>query len=437
MGRHVLMQVGAQQLSLGSGSTGSRSVGEVHSAEAEKTVQGVVATIQAGFNGVGRRAYTGPIKKAVDAVWGPPKNGKYPKYRIILKKPKLSPVEKADALTKFKAAGVFTPTLDDENACREDVGLPPIDEKVREAEKAKAAALLPVNPSPFGGKPSDETEDPSAKASLRASAKQFIPRRPLRASERALDLQGISELFDTARERFADGARPLVTEMLVRAMPEVKLAMADGDPSEVATVVLDSARLDAFVGKYLDGLRAEGYRHVEGERRRGAFTAAAEEDDKDAPQTSEPDAHQEARDELVPMRKRLVRSMTNRLLTDVEREADHVIRTGGDPEEVIANTLERQVTGGGFKGDAGSVVARAFAIGRDEFAAEYADEVDGCELSAILDQATCVECERLDGTEFEFGSDEDLELTPPLSSRCYGGDSCRCIKIIKFKRGSA
>lgn len=429
LGRHVLMQVGAQQLALGTGSTGSRSVGEVHSTEAEKTVQGVIATIEAGFNGVGRRPYTGICRKLVDANWGRPKSGKYPRLAIILKKPKLSPVEKADAITKFKAAGVFTPTLADENACREDVGLPPIDEETREAEKAKARALLPAQPPPFA--------EP-AQAALLASAKPFVPRRPLRASERALDLQAISELFDSAREKFADGARPLVAEMLMRSLPDVKLAMADGDPSEVANVVLDTERLEAFVGKFLDGLRAEGYRHVDGEKQRGVVTAAAEEEDDKEPQTSaDPDAHEEAAAALVPLRKRLVRGMANRLLLDVEREADNVIRTGGAPEEVVARTLERQVTGGGFKGDAGLVVTRAFAVGRDEFGAEHADQVEACELSAILDKDTCGPCERLDGTEFDFGSDEDLELTPPLSSICDGGDACRCLKIFRFRRGAA
>lgn len=438
LGRHVLMQLGAQQLALGSGSTGSRSVGEVHSAEAEKVVQGVVATIEAGLNGVGRRPYTGITRKLVDANWGRPNGGLYPKVKIVLKKPKLSPVEKADAITKFKAAGVFTATLEDENACREDVGLSPIDEKVREAEKEKARAMLPANPSPFGGKPANEEAPPFAKASLQASAKLFVPRRPLRASERALDLQGISELFDGAREKFADLVRPLVAEMLMRSLPDVRLAMADGDPSEVASIILDSARLDAAVGKYLDGLRAEGYRHVAGEVRRASYTAAEEEQDDKEPQTSaEPDAHEDALEQLVPIRKRLVRQMTNRLLSDVEREADNVIRRGGEPEEVVAATLERQVTGGAFKGDAGSVVARAFSLGRSEFMQEFGDQIESVELSSILDQATCVECERLDGTEMEFGSDEHLELTPPLSSRCYGGDNCRCLGIVHMRRGSA
>lgn len=438
LGLHSLMLMGAQQLALGVNGTGSRSVGEVHSTEAQAVRQGVVATIQANLNGVGNRAYTGPVRKLYDAAYGPPKSGNYPKLKITLAKPQLSPSQKAEAISKLKSAGLITVTHADENTVREWVELAPIDESEREAEKAKALETArAMTPPPGDG---NDKPKPFQKAALRASATPFVPRRPLRASERVLDLQGIAELFDTAREKFADGARPLIAELLMRALPAVRSAMADrviaGD--EISRIKLDTTRLEAFVDKYLDGLRAEGYRHVQGEVRRAGFTAAAEEeDDKDRPQTSEPDAHDDAVQALVPLRKRLVRGVAQKLLLDVEREADNVLRTGGESEEVIARALERQVGGGSLRQEAGLVVTKAFSVGREEFMQEYADEIDYVELSSILDQATCVECERLDGTEMEFGSAEHLELTPPLSSRCYGGDNCRCLGIVHLKRGSA
>lgn len=294
-------------------------------------------------------------------------------------------------------------------------------------------------PAPFG-KPTapDEEVTPVVKAS-----DAFVPRRPLRLAETFVDLQAIDELFNASREKFERGARPLVIEMLARAQGDIRAAMADGDPSEVSRIELNSARLEKFVAAYIDDLRAEGFNHVAGELRRFEFRqfskgfairAAAEEDDKERGEDIEPPP---TLPEARSMGQLLVRRMKSRLLLDTEREAIHVIQTGGDPDDVVTAVIERQVTGGGFKTDAGIVTTRAFTMGRDEFAQTHGDDIEACELSAILDQATCVECERLDGTEFEFGSAEDAELTPPLSSKCDGGDSCRCLKVFHFKRGTA
>lgn len=289
----------------------------------------------------------------------------------------------------------------------------------------------PAPPAPFGKPP---PEPPAPDAPVVKATAAFQPRRPLRLAETHLDLPAIDELFNASREKFERGARPLVIEMLARAQADIRAAMADGNPSEVAGIELDSKRLQKFVLGYVNDLRAAGFDHVAGELRRfsgPAGTKFAEEDDREteAPPPSPPEARQ--------MADHLVRRMKSRLLLDTEREAIHVINTDGDPDDVVTAVIERQVTGGGFKGDAGIVTTRAFSMGRDEFASTHGDDIESCELSAILDQATCTECERLDGTEFAFGSDEDAELTPPLSSKCSGGDACRCLKVFHFKRGDA
>lgn len=434
LGLHILMLLGAQQLHLGTGSTGSRSVGEVHSIEADSVRHGVIANIEAGLNGVGRRKYQGPVKKMIDVNFGPPKQGrKYPKVRIILKKPKLTPVEMGDALSKGKAAGVFTPTLADENAFREQTGLSPIDEKERAAEKEKAAKLAPQFGPP--GPPSNENTPPFAKASLRASAEPFMPRRPLRASEKVLDLQGMAKLFDASRADFERRMRPLVAELLMRALPDVKAAMADGDASDVGDVALDLSKLEAEVKSFLEKLRAEGYRNVKGEKARGRpAMASAEEDDQ---YTESSPSAVEAQSQLTQQRKHLVKRIRNRLSSDLEKEAIDVERTGGDPEEVVARTLQRQVDTGAFRADAGIVTTKAFNVGRDEFAQESGDQVTSVELSAVMDLATCGPCELLDGQEFDFNSAEHEQHVPPLSSECDGGDNCRCILIYNFDRSAA
>ncbi len=442
LGLLILEQVGAQQLYLGTSGTGSRSVGEVHQAQSGMFVGSLIRSVEDLFNGVGKRRYTGIVRDLIDWNWGPPKDGKYPKLALEPQKAGLKPQELADTLQKGKAAGLFTVTTKDENWFREKVGAAPIDEAVREAEKEKARAMLP--PSPFGqpgsgGQPPVQPPEPGSKASLKGSVVEaFVPRRPLRASEKHVDWSGIVRTFDTSRDKFANMVRPLVAEMLMKALPDVKAAMADGDPSEVSTLKLDTKRLEAAVGKYLEQLRADGYRQVQGERQRAGAgplrAAAGEEDDK---YTTEPDtsAHDDAQAVLLPMRKHLVRKMSQRLVSDLEKEAIDVIRTGGEPEEVVTRTLEYQATTGAFKNDASLVTTKAFNLGRGEFAQEYGSEIESCELSALAD--ACPECDRLDGTTFEFGSAEDEELTPPLSSICDGGDRCRCVKVFNFKRPGA
>lgn len=437
LGLLILEQVGAQQLFLGTGGTGSRAVGEVHQAQSAMFVRSAIRSIEDLFNGVGKRSYTGLIRDLINFNWGPPADGKYPKLGLEPQRPDLKPADLADALVKAKTAGIFTPTVDDENAFRERVGLMPIDEKVRDAEKEKAEALLPPSPPPFGGPPAKE-DAPFAKASLRGSAAPFVPNRPLRESEKVLNLTAMAATFDKAPEDFADGVRPLVAEMLMRALPQVKAAMADGDATDVGEIKLDTKRLDAFVGIYLESLRANGYRQVHAEKKHAlpvpvSMRGAAEEDDKF---TEDNTASDDAQSTLVATRKHLVRRMSQRLTSDLEKEAIDVERTGGDPEEVVTRTLERQASTGSFKQDAAIVTTKAFNVGRQEFAEEHGTEIESAELSAVLDAATCGPCDSLDGEEFEFGSDEEIAHTPPLSAICDGGDRCRCIKIFNFKKST-
>lgn len=516
LGLLILRQLGAQQLVLGTNETGSRSVGEVHSAANEVVVRGVLANLLGTLNGVPGRAYTGLAQRCIDPNWGPQTS--YPRIGITLPRSKLKPLEKAQALKVAKEAGVFTPTLCDENAFREEMGLGPIAEADREstartepeaddgepgpvepggapkklvegvkpqdtafneAQMASGLAIvqsvsagqLPVDAGlgmleaflrmsspearrimgsvatgwrPARAEPATTEEfDSTRRASAAGAPASFTPWRPLRESERHLNLGAMVATLDRAPLDFADGARPLVAELLMRALPEVKAAMADGDPSEVAGLRLDTARLDAFVAKFLEQLRAEGYAQVKSEARRGlnaalalgTLRAAGEEDpNADLKDAATPPARAAAEKVLAGARKQLVRRMQQRILSDLELAAVDVIRTGDEPEEAVTRTLERQVSSGAYRADAGLVTTKAFNVGRQEFAEEHGADVAGVELSEAMDENTCAPCERLDGMELEFGSDEEREFTPPHSSVCLGGDRCRGIKLFKFKR---
>jgi len=541
LGLLILQSVGAQQVVLGTGSTGSRSVGEVHSAQARAFLGGIFAMAEGVLNGVANRPYTGWTRKQIDANWGA--QLAYPTLKLSPRRPEMDPEQLFTALQKATQTGVIKIRASDENVARERLGMAPVDEHEDEesetpeheaaegetpekdpmsaagaptgpgvpavagavtdvkaqdtalngAQSAEARALLescaqknlpfettelllvitlritpeqasklveplkkfpspkpPPPPAPFGGgspgeppsKP-DDVQTPAQKNESEPTTKAtaaFTPRRPLRASEQALDLEAIANLFDTRREVFADGVKPLVAEALTKALPDVKAAMVDGDATDVAEKVkLDMTRIDAFVGEYLNELRAEGYRHVSRESLHRTPLRAAEEEQDDRRPTPEmsDEAHAETEAALAPIRKHLVRRMGQRLSSDLEKEAIDVLRTGGEPADVITQALERQVNSGAFKQDAGLVTAKAFSLGREEFAAEYGDRISTVELSAVLDSGTCSPCNQLDGSVFDFGSDEDERYTPPLTRDCDGGDNCRCLKIFNFSRGEA
>lgn len=455
LGTVILQQVSAQQLALGMSDTGSRSVGETHDARAMSFVQGVVAILEGALNGIGSRPYTGLVRRLVDANWGPQE--KYPKLTLTLKRPQLAPGERVNAMKSAVDGGIITLTADDENVVREELGLAPIDAAERDALKEAKRALAPpafglppVKKEAPEGDEAGEVEDdekeaaeglppPKAKASARRGP--WVPSRPLRATEKRLALESIDGFFATQRDAFEALVRPAVVEALVRAQPSLTKAMADGNPDEVATMPLDFARLEAAVAEFLATARKAGQREVVAEVRRGKgekvaeerraeeapSLKAAEEEEDDQRAKDRQEAEEDADDVLEAQKKALVRRMANRLRSELESEAIDVLRTGGDASEVVTRTVSRQLETGAFKADAGSVLTRAFNVGRDE-AARVMGGVSQVEYSAVLDGRQCIPCNGMDGKRAPFGSSEHDAMLPP-NRDCAGGGNCRCLVV--------
>lgn len=445
LGLLILRQVQGQQIALGTGSTGSRSVGEVHTMVADAFAQGVIASLEGVLNGVGRRPYTGLARSIVEANWGP--QPAYPKVSITLKKAKLQPVERSTAIKTYVDAGVITVTDDVENVAREDVGLAPIDPAVRELEKKKKAAMAPPVFAMPGAKPVPPKDEKAHAAEEKTGPTKFgrtgpfVARRPLRTSEQHLDLNRMASFLDAAREDFELGVRPMVVEMLAKALPDIRAAMADGTPDELADLELDTKRLEVFIGDFLVRCKDEGYRQVSAERSRGVAPgttnpvhfAAGDGKPDDAASVAEAQEHTET--VLDAQRKQLTRRMADRLKAELENEAIDVVRTRGEAGEVINRTMQSQLETNAFRNDAGAVLTKAWNMGREEFARERAEQVEEVELSAILDEGTCGFCEDADGQTFEFGSAQHDAMTPPLRL-CDGRSRCRCLLIYRFKRAS-
>lgn len=436
IGTIILQQVMAQHLQLGVvGHTGSRSVGDTQSSISDAFTLGVLANIEGAINGVGGRSYTGLVKKLVDWNWGA--QPAYPRVRLTLKKAKVEIDKYATAVVGLKQAGAITCWgVDDENDTREHMGLAPVDDETFNAEKAKrdaAAQQLPPAPGdPQTAKAKTERLPNSGAggASQLAAAEGFTPRRQLRASERFVALGDIAGFFDSAKERFARGAKPLVAKVLMMALPDVRAAMKSGDPSQVASVKLDMSELAAFVSSFVDQARGEGYRQVANEARRQGLKDIA----FSALMGKRPDktVSEDIDDVAESMKHLLVRRMERRLLGQLEDAAIDVQRTGGDPSEAIAEVLSDETDSDNMRGDAGLVTTRAFNLGREEFADQYGDAVESVELSSVLDDGTCTFCESMDGTEFDFQSEGHDSNTPPLRN-CEGGSRCRCLLLYNFR----
>lgn len=429
LGIAILEQVQAQQLGLGTGETGSRAVGQVHDSSARAYIQSVTAVLEGVLNGVGSRSYTGLVRRLVDANWGP--QATYPRVTLTMKQAQLSPKELLEAVASGVASKALTITAKDEDALREKLGLSPLDDGERETELERRRALappLPVAPPPFAAK---------HKASAPRVNKPWSPWRPLRASEKPLDLTGMDAFLASRPDVFEREIRPAVVEMLAKAAPGISAAMVDGNPDEVASLPFDTARLSALIQVFLEDVRAEGKRTVKRELREDSAEAVLQERrEEHLSQTTraaaEPEdiaeAEKDAAELLAQQNKALVRRMTNRLRSEIEREAIDVIRTGGDAGEVIANTITNQLESGAFRSDSLFVTTKAFNTGRDE-AARILGGVTEVEYSAILDSSTCSPCMAMDGQTADFGTPEHDAMVPP-NRDCDGGDRCRCVLVF-------
>lgn len=419
----------AQQLALGTNGEGSRAVGGTHADSQKAFITGVGSNLEAHLNGVGSRKYTGIVRDIVDANFGP--QARYPKVKLVLKRPEVAISVKATAAKTLSEAGLLTPTIDDENALREELGLAPIDAEVRDAEiarKTEAARMAAQAMKPV------EDEEQEEKLS---SAAAFMPRRKLRPEEETLSLAEMDRYLTDAREDFRRAATPLLIDMVRAQLPAIREAMKDGDPSEVATLKFDTKRLTAQVRHFIEATAAEGYRQAKNEKRRatGVRLAAEEEEEDDKRPGEEVEAEPEREPVIRAQTSLVVDRMVARVRALVQEEALEVVARGEDAGNVAENVAAELSESKATRTDAGLVLTRAFTMGRQEFFEENAEAIEAMVYSAILDDpSTCGPCLRADGEEVEYGSAEYDRLLPP-NRECEGGSNCRCIFAAKYRGG--
>lgn len=434
LGEVILRQVGAQQLVLGVNGTGSRAVGEVHDVNADQFAAGLFASMESCLNGMGRRPYTGLAKKLIDANWGP--QPAYPRIAIKPRKAKLPVKERAEAMKIAKESGFLVPTIEDENTLRDELGLKPRDPTNQPV--ATPAPQMPIkNPEDTADESEEETDPdqtpplPPQKVEANVSRYRpdgpFQPRRPLRASEKKLDLQGMVDFLDSQKDLWEVQLKPLIVEMLAKAMPGVKEAMKDGDPSEVSTIALDSQRLLEAIQKLLDSAHEKGREHVRLELSKMGRAPSDDSEEDTGPPKIEAAARKPGQ-LTMNMAKLLTRQIETRLKQELEREAVDTVRRKGNPDDIVAKVMKRQLDSGAIRNDA-AAANKAWNMGRDEelqVAARMGVEL--VEYSAVMDSGTCDVCEGYDGKQMVVGSAE-YNMSKPPNAWCLGRDNCRCVMI--------
>jgi len=125
-------------------------------------------------------------------------------------------------------------------------------------------------------------------------------------------------------------------------------------------------------------------------------------------------------------------SMASSLKTFVTFEAIRQIRKGVLEKEALRNGLEG-LSDKELKRTASHSISEAFNYGRSEQASRQKEEIGRVQYSAIMDTATCENCEPLDGEVWDY-DDPDTDKYAGGNPDCLGGGQCRCVLVFISKQ---
>lgn len=247
--------------------------------------------------------------------------------------------------------------------------------------------------------------------------------RALRDAEKVLDIDGILDIYDQARDLLGEtleawrrkAARAVVQRLPVPPPPRRALL--------VLLALREAGRRQAAGELHRLGLPLRGVRGMVGE---GLFGEPGADEAlmqlmilQDAPGIAPP-----------PELERYWVRLTARL-NDVEFEFRRGLPTGG--VDAIAGSTNAQIQERllnevpGLADAVTNLISGPFQVGVDDVFSVHADLFGGFEYSAILDAATCDVCRPLDGTR--YATVEAMYAVLPgfgPNPACRGGWRCRC-----------
>ena len=247
-------------------------------------------------------------------------------------------------------------------------------------------------------------------------------RRMPRGMEVHLALSEIAGALDKGRDEIAAAlraARPavqseIIHKVLNRPVGAMHKASVDADP-----------KLVAKVAGILEGVRDFGRGQVGKERAKQRAGARPE----DAAKIRMADAR--GKDSIGLYADGVVSEFTNTMSSRATNAVIDLKRKSGltdgeifeKSQESLDGQSDKWIDGVGSKG-----ANEAFAEGRSDGYAEYADEISSVIYSALLDMNTCEACTAADGSAAP--SPEEIDDVP--NPDCDGGDKCRCVHVYVF-----
>lgn len=251
--------------------------------------------------------------------------------------------------------------------------------------------------------------------------------------EQTVALREIKGRLDDAKEeivRVAGKVRKRQIEILIE---DIKEALADGDPSDVADVSVQKVRaLAEAIKPVLMDLYGYGWDSLWRERDkqlgRHRFQEGLAYDWETADQIFMARSLEASR----AISEKIRASATSQALNRWRETGGEIPDAEWDDifDEIMGlSDQQTRLTGG-------LMVNESYDMGRAYAAEEMREQIERAVYSAILDENVCSVCEAADGTEVALDDPEYQELMPP-NKNCLGKTKCRCIWVYVFKEEQA
>jgi hypothetical protein len=375
-----------------------------------------------------------------------------------------NPAAVAAFLAKLGADGHITPDDELEGHLRDLADLPALPEELRRDAQPEPAAPPPVA-APAQLPPDDEAakddqvveddeEQPPPKGKQKAHDHGFHGRlavsgkakgywRPLRPEEETVALTEIAGRQDDDREEIAAVFRQVRRSWIEDLGDQLRRAAADGDYSDVDEVEVSRELIkpaQKLIVATLRDLYRYGRQTVRDELKRQQRRAALPGVPDQAPVMRDDSADSAELNDLFWTRSgKYLRRLSRAVEEQAIEQAMGGLRTRG-PADLDIDDVVRKVSDALDEGlfeatarlEAQVLVGEALNLGRDAEAGAAAELVDHAVYTAILDENVCDECADQDGEEFEVGTPEYYDATPPntdCESTASGSNYCRCMWI--------
>ena len=268
-------------------------------------------------------------------------------------------------------------------------------------------------------------------ASLRANRRHRMSAKvrelaPRTTAEKVPDFLAMAQGMDRTENQIVRSYANIQARQIEKLVDEAMKAIERGDPARLERIhVPFKDEASSAFSKPLEDLYRQGQREVKKEfAKMGAGAPVRAADPLDPTDDTSVKLWLRARSRAIAL------ALAERLRTSMLRHSLDMIRRG----EVDRDSLVARLTvlsDRDIKREAGASVSEALDLGRDSVAQQNSQLIQAVEYSAIMDSGTCGPCGVLDGTSFEFGSQQMQNAQPPYRNCSgFGNPRCRCVFIF-------